>query len=61
LTWSVSTLARGSLAFEAFASPGVKNGEEFSKYPKRGVILFRMRQMARHHAIMGHEMGNAVN
>jgi hypothetical protein len=23
--------------------------------------LFGTRQMARHHAIMGHEMGNAVN
>jgi hypothetical protein len=33
LTWSVSTLVRGSLAFEARASPGVKNGRELSKYP----------------------------
>jgi hypothetical protein len=39
LTWSVSTLARGSLAFEAFASPGVLYGGELSKYPSTGLGL----------------------
>jgi hypothetical protein len=39
LTWSVSTLARGSLAFQAFASPGVKYGGELSKYASTGLYL----------------------
>jgi hypothetical protein len=30
------------------------------KVPKHG-LLFAMQQTARHHAIMGHEMGNTVN
>jgi hypothetical protein len=28
---------------------------------RKHVHLFGVRQMARHHAIMGHEMGNAVS
>jgi hypothetical protein len=39
LTWSVSILARGLLAFESCASPGVKNGGELSKYPSKGFYL----------------------
>jgi hypothetical protein len=62
LTWNVSTLARGSLAFKACASLGVKNGGELLKYPSKHGALFGLRQIARYHAIMGHEtMGNAVN
>jgi hypothetical protein len=38
LSLSVSTLARGSLTFEAYASSGVMNGGELSKYP---IILAR--------------------
>jgi hypothetical protein len=29
------------MAFEACASPGVKNGEELSKYPSTGLYLAR--------------------
>jgi hypothetical protein len=39
LTCSKSTLARGSLAFEACASPGVKNGGELSKHPSMRFYL----------------------
>ena len=39
LTWSESTLASGSLAFEPCASPGVKNDGELSKYPSTGLYL----------------------
>jgi hypothetical protein len=39
LTWSVNTLARGSQALEACASPSVKNCGEPSKYPSTGLYL----------------------
>jgi hypothetical protein len=45
------------LAFEACASPGVKNGGELSKYPSKGFYL----AYGKWHGIMGHETGNAVN
>jgi hypothetical protein len=39
LTWSVSTVARGSLALKSCASPGVKNGGELSKYLGTGLYV----------------------
>jgi hypothetical protein len=39
LTSSVIIVARRSLAFEACASPGVKNGGELSKYPSSGFYV----------------------
>jgi hypothetical protein len=32
-------MARGSLTFEAYASPGVKNGGELSKHPSTSLYL----------------------
>jgi hypothetical protein len=58
-TCSLSTLARGSLAFGAGVSPGVKMTVSFQSNLARA--LFGLQQMARHHAIMGREVGNAVN
>jgi hypothetical protein len=46
-------MARGSLAFETCASPGVNNGGEISNYSSTGLYL--------HHAIIRHEKGNAVD